>query len=159
MSWVIGTLILCLLVWVVARKHAYYRKMFSPEHLAEIYETFAALLAAVQADPGAEPARVTSAGLALAVSVASAGDERILHVSLSQHERATTSAVANRMGGLLLIALSGNKMSLDPFVTDTRVHHLHFTHTLPVVKLKPFDEVIEGWRAGFPPIPFEPRQV
>jgi hypothetical protein len=159
MSWTICGLILFFLAWVVVRQGAYYRQMFSPEHLAEVYESFAALLAAVQADSEAAPIKVTSAGLALAVSAASAGDKRALHISLSQHERATTSAVANRMGGLLLIALSGNKMDLDPFVTDTRVHHLHFTHTLPMLKLKPFDEVIEAWQAGFPSIPFELRQV
>jgi hypothetical protein len=84
----------------------------------------------------------------------------VLHVSLSQASRHTTSAVAGRFGFFLVTILDRNKLSLDPFFTRSRVHHLVFSAPAGVpLEINGLDRVMQHYRAGYRPLPYELRAV
>lgn len=161
MLWIIaGVVLVAALAFVFYGRAGYYRRIFSDEHFQEVYSTFVDLLRAqrpsgLPADsPAAPSTALTSAGLVLGVTYRAAGDDPVLHISLSQQEPPTTRALANRFAFFLLCVLDRNKLGLNPFFTDSGVHHLVFTGQLTELTLNDFSVAFEAYRSSFQPLPF-----
>jgi len=162
MSWIIFVLVIAVVAAIAARAlftSAYYRRMFAPAHLQEFYQGFIATLDAAQSATTVEedqlPAHVvTSAGLALAITASRANGHRVIHLSLSQQGRPTTSAVASRFGFLILCALDNNGLTCDAFRTESRAHHLVFTGKDAPLVIDAFDAVMVSYQTSYSPVPF-----
>ena len=79
-------------------------------------------------------------------------------MSISQAGEYTTSAVASRVGFFILAILNKNKMTLNPFFMESRVHHLVFTHDTETLMVNGFDETMEHYEKSYKPISFELQQ-
>ncbi|HEX3904909.1 MAG TPA: hypothetical protein VH853_18895 [Polyangia bacterium] len=154
MPWaILGIVVALAAAGLVARRAKYYGRLFSDAHFREVYDGFVPAL-------GPGRAFVTSAGLALAVTTTEVDDRRVLHVSLSQTSGYTTSAAAGRFGFFLVAILNRNKMSLDPFFTDSRVHHLVFASPAGApLEINDFDSVMQHYRRGYRPLPYALRAI
>jgi hypothetical protein len=153
MPWLIlGIAVALALAVLVAQRAKYYGRLFSEAHFREVYDEFVPAL-------GSGRAFVTSAGLAIAVTVTEADDHRVLHVSLSQASGYTTTAIAGRFGFFLVAILNRNKMKLDPFFTRSRVHHLVFAAPAAPLEINDFDNVIQQYRHGYRPLPYTLRAI
>jgi hypothetical protein len=78
----------------------------------------------------------------------------VLHVSISQRQGYTTSAVANRFAFFLVVALNRNKLQLTPFVTPSSVHHLVFTWDGTPLQINDLATVMGHYRTHYQPLPF-----
>ena len=161
MFWIIaGIVLVATASFVLYGRAVYYRRIFSDEHFHEVYSTFVDLLRAQSLGtphegPTTTPSTaLTSAGLVLGVTYRAAGDDPVLHVSLSQQGRPTLGAVANRFAVFLLCMLNRNKLGLHPFFTRSGVHHLVFTGELADLALNDFSAAFEAYRATYQPLPF-----
>lgn len=161
MFWTVaGIVLVAIASFEVYRRAAYYRRIFSDEHFHEVYSTFLDLLRAQglgrpHEEPNTTPSTaLTSAGLVLGVTYRAAGDDPVLHVSLSQQRRPTLGAVANRFAVFLLCMLNRNKLGLHPFFTSSGVHHLVFTGELANLALNDFPAAFAAYRSGSRPLPF-----
>jgi len=161
MLWIIaGLVVVAAAAFVLYGGAAYYRRIFADEHFREVHSTFLDLVRAQgsggsQGDPPEAPSTaLTSAGLVLSVTYRKAGDDPVLHVSLSQQGRPTTNAVANRFAFFIVCMLNRNKLGLHPFFTGSRVHHLVFTGQLADLAINDFSVAFEAYRSTFQPLPF-----
>jgi hypothetical protein len=94
------------------------------------------------------------------VSRTEAAGRQVIHVSLSQASRYTTSAVAGRFGFFLVAILNRNKLSLDPFFTRSRVHHLVFSSPAGTsLEINALEGVMKHYRSAHRPLPYELRAV
>jgi hypothetical protein len=153
MPWaILGIVVALAVVALVAQRARYYGRLFSDAHFREVYDAFVPAL-------GSGRAFVTSAGLAIAVTRTEADDRCVLHVSLSQASGYTTSAVAGRFGFFVVAILNRNKMTLDPFLTRSRVHHLVFASPAAPLEINDFNNVMEHYRRGYQPLPYALRAI
>jgi len=160
MIWIIaGAVLVAVASFVLYGRAGYYRRIFSEEHFHEVHSTFLDLLqtqsqGAAHQGSTAPSSALTSAGLVLGVTYRAAGDDPMLHVSLSQQARPTTGAVANRFAFFLLCVLSRNRLRLDPFFTASGVHHLVFAGKLAELALNDFPVAFAAYHSGYRPLPF-----
>lgn len=162
MGWItlaiIGIPVGAVIVFVRSRAR-YYQRMFSEEHLREVYEQFVALvekLSPAAAEPPPDPpAFLTSAGLVVVVTREPArGDEPAsMHISFSQPGGPTTMAVASRFGFLLLATLQGNEVEVVPYYTQARIYHLSIQHPRSSLELVPLDQVLADYQS-YQPLPY-----
>ncbi len=149
------------------RKQRYYGRMFAEAHFREVHGKFLAALRKAEERRGLDEAPspdngtafLSSAGLAVAVTVSEKDGRQTAHVSLSQPGTVTTSTVAGRFGFFLLTALKANRLELFPFFTDSRVHHLILTGNPGAWQVAPSEEAYRDYRADYAPIPFALQSV
>ncbi len=154
------------LVVSIARSARRSGHMLSDAHWAELHERFARAIDTVEAaartaagDAVAQDAFVTSARLAIAVTMHQADERWVLHVSLSQPSSMIMNAVAQRVGFFLVTTLHRNKMQLDPFVTASGVHHLVFAWDGTPLVLDDLGTVMAHCRTRRRPLPFRTAAI
>ena len=118
-----------LIVLALRKKTAYYQKIYSDAHYAEISRW---LVDALALGPVSQPSVEnrtgfqTSAQIALSFSRKIEGGKDLIHLGVSQVGNITTHAVASRIGFFMVQLLNKNRADADFFFTESGVHHLVF---------------------------------
>ncbi len=148
----------------IVSEMAYYKELFAEESLREFHTS---LSRAIEAELCRDPPRtlsdtaedmpqfVTRAGLVVVVSCDRVDDGNLMmHLSMSQRGRRTTSAGCSRFGFFALAMFSKTKMNVIPYFTRTGVRHLVVFFGVPSVQLEDFDSTFLEYRSNYQPIPF-----